>query len=168
MAFAIQTPSLGYPPIAEFIPATDDYVKPVPYGTIVTAWDPDYGSGEFIFLKGIGSTERGSAVHYSTDDFSTALAAANGIGPVAFAMSACVANKAGWYQISGKAVAKVGTVVDNANVYLTATPGSLDDAVVDGDMVHLAKFASANGTPAAGLAEIEIHRPYTDDITTND
>jgi hypothetical protein len=35
-------------------------------------------------------------------------------------------------------------------------------------MVHLAKGASAVGTPAAGLAEVEIHRPYTDDITTND
>jgi hypothetical protein len=83
-------------------------------------------------------------------------------------MAATVASEFGWYQISGKAVVKAATVVDNANAYISGTAGTLDDAVVDGDMVHLAKFASANGTPAAGFAELEIHRPYTDDITTND
>ena len=41
------------------------------------------------------------------------------------------------------------------------------NAVVDGDMVHLAKGASAVDTPSAGLAEFEISRPYTDDITTS-
>ncbi|MCC6982635.1 MAG: hypothetical protein IT535_05145 [Bauldia sp.] len=83
-------------------------------------------------------------------------------------MSAKVASQYGWYQISGKAVVEAGTVADNANVYATATPGQVDDAVVDGDMVHLAKFASADGTPSAGQAECEIHRPYNDDITAND
>lgn len=168
MAYAIQDPSLGYPPIAEFIPTTDDYIKPVPYGTIVVANDPTYGAGEFIFLKGVASTTQYMAVVYNMDDFSTTLLNANAIGPVAIAQAACVANKAGWYMISGKGPIKAGTVVDNANVYATSTDGQVDDAVVDGDMVHLAKFASANGTPSAGLAEVEIHRPYCDDIAAND
>ena len=169
MAYAIQTPSLGYPPIAEFIAATGDYITPPPYGTIVTAVDPTYGSGEFIFLKGLDTTGVGTWVTYNLDDGSTALLAANAIGPVAVAMSACVTGKAGWYQISGKAVGKVlASYADNGLVFATATAGSVDDAVVDGDMVHLAKGASAIGTPSAGLAEFEISRPYTDDITTND
>jgi hypothetical protein len=164
MAYAIQTPSLGYPPIAEFIPTTDDYVKPVPYGTIVTAWDPTYGSGEFIFLKGVASTELGSWVTYNLDDGSTTLLVANAIGPVAVAMSANVANKAGWYQISGKAIGKALTgFVDNANVYSTATAGSVDDAIVAGDRVQHAKGASAVGTPSTGLAEFEISRPFVND-----
>ena len=90
--------------------------------------------------------------------------AANAIGPVAVAASATVASTYGWYRISGKTVAKALTgFADNANVYATATPGSVDDAVVAGDRVKNAKGASAVGTPAAGFAEFEINRPFMDD-----
>jgi len=163
MAFTPMNPSLGYPAITEIVAQSDGYILPVPYGTIITATDPTYGAGEFIFLKGLASTERGSVVIYNSDDFSTKLAVANDIGPVAVAMGAVVANKAGWYQIQGKAVVKAGTVSDNGNVYLTATDGTVDDAVVSGDLVVNAKFASANGTPASGLAECEIARPFVAD-----
>ncbi len=141
----------------------------VPLGTRVRAVDATYGEGEFIYLLGVASTAVGSWVHFNADDYSTALAAANGIGPVATAMSANVAWWYGWYQIYGKAVGKaLAGYADNAAVYLTATAGSVDDAVVDGDMVHNAKGASAVGTPSTGLAEFEIQYPYTDDIATND
>ena len=165
MAYTIMNPSLGYPPIAEFV-ATDSsgYVEPVPHGTIVTATDPTYGSGEFIFLKGAASTGVGSWVTYNLDDNSTTLLAANAIGPVAVAMAATVAGYSGWYQISGKVVGKALTgFADDANVYATATAGSVDDAVVAGDRVKLAKGASAVDTPSAGLAEFEISRPFMDD-----
>jgi hypothetical protein len=135
-----------------------------PLGSIVDASDPTYGAGEFIYLKGVGSTAVGSWVTYDADDFSTTLLAANAIGPVAVAMSANVANQYGWYQIQGKAVGKALTgFVDNANVYATATAGSIDDAVVAGDRVKNAKGASAVDTPSAGLAEFEIARPWMDD-----
>jgi hypothetical protein len=140
-----------------------------PLGTIVTAFDETYGSGEFIYLKGVASTVVGSAVTYNLVDGTTTLLVADAIGPVAFAMSVTdAATDFGWYQISGVAVAKSDTVADNANVYIDNTAGQVDDAVVDGDMVHLAKFASASGTPSAGFALVEISRPYTDNITTND
>jgi len=133
-------------------------------GLIVRAKDPTYGVGEFIYLQGVASTEVGSWVTYNQDDNSTALLAANAIGPVAVAMSASVANNYGWYQIAGKAVGKaLASFADNANVYATATAGSVDDAVVAGDRVKLAKGASAVGTPSAGLAEFEIARPFMDD-----
>lgn len=133
-------------------------------GTIVRAKDPTYGVGEFIYLKGVALTAVGSWVTYNSDDNSTALLAANAIGPVAVAMSACLANQYGWYQISGKAVGKaLADYVDNALVYATATAGSVDDEVVAGDRVKLAKGASAVGTPSTGLAEFEIQRPFMDD-----
>lgn len=133
-------------------------------GLIVNAKDPTYGVGEFIYLKGVASTVVGSWVTYNADDNSTALLAANAIGPVAVAMSATVVDTYGWYQISGKAVGlALAGFVDNANVYATATAGSVDDAVVAGDRVKLAKGASAVGTPSAGLAEFEIQRPFMDD-----
>lgn len=133
-------------------------------GLIVRAKDPIYGVGEFIYLKGVASNTANTWVTYNLDDWSTTLLAANAIGPVAVSMSACVANQFGWYQISGKAVAKVLTgFVDNANVYATATAGSVDDAIVAGDRVKGAVGASAIGTPSAGLAEFEIARPFMDD-----
>ena len=164
MAYVIQENSLGWTPIA-----TVDTTQRHPLGTIVRARDDTYGSGEFIYLKGVASTAVGSWATYNLDDGSTTLLVANAIGPVGVAMSASVASTYGWYQISGKAVGKALTgYVDNALVFATATDGSVDDTVVDGDMVHLAKGASALDTPSTGLAEFEISRPYTDDITTND
>lgn len=122
------------------------------------------GEGEFIYLKGVASTAVGSWVIYNSDDGTTALLAADAIGPVAVAMSANVANQYGWYQIQGKAVGKALTgFADNANVYATATAGSVDDAVVAGDRVKQAKGASALDGPATGMAEFEIDRPFVDD-----
>lgn len=159
MAFRITDQLLGSQPIAD-----TDTTQRHPLGTIVRAVDPTYGGGEFIYLLGVASTAVGSWVTYNPDDFSTALLAANAIGPVAIAMSANVASQYGWYQIQGKAVGKVLTgFVDNANVYATGTAGSIDDAVVAGDRVKGAVGASAIGTPSADLAEIEIARPFMDD-----
>lgn len=161
MPFVIIDSIIGTQPIA----ATETTVSAVnPLGTIVVAKDSTYGAGEFIYLKGVANTEVGSWVTYNADDFSTTLLAANAIGPVAIAMSANVANQYGWYQIQGKAVGKaLAAFADDANVYATATAGSVDDAVVAGDRVKLAKGASAVGTPSAGLAEFEIARPFMDD-----
>lgn len=167
MAYVFHTPHLGMPPIAATLPASSAAGRSTPgpwLGDVHRAQDPVYGTGEFIYLKGVASTELGSWVLYNPDDWSTSLLAANDIGSVAVAMSANVANQYGWYQIKGKAIGKVLTgFVDNANVYSTATAGSVDDAVVAGDRVKNAKGASAIGTPSAGLAEFEIDRPFVDD-----
>ena len=161
MAYTITETTLGVQPIALEETTANQAVA---LGTIVQAADPDLGSGEFIYLKGVASTVVGSFVTYNSADNTTALLAANAIGPVAVAMSPCVAGEFGWYQISGKAVGLALTgFLDNANVYATATAGSVDDAIVAGDRVKLAKGASAVGTPAAGLAYFEIQRPFMDD-----
>lgn len=161
MAYVVTDTRLGVPQIN----VTETTAAPaVPLGTIIQAADPTLGNGEFIYLKGVASTAVGSWVTYNATDYSTELLAANAIAPVAVAMSANVANQYGWYQISGKAVGKALTgYADNALVYATATAGSVDDAVVSGDRVKLAKGASAVDTPSAGLAYFEIHRPFMDD-----
>lgn len=131
-------------------------------GLVVQAVDPTLGSGEFIYLLGLLATAIGSWVTYNQDDNSTTLLAANAIGPVAIAMSANVAAQYGWYQIGGKASGlALAAFADNANVYATATAGSVDDAVVAGDRVKRAKGASV--IVGAGLAEFEIDRPFMDD-----
>lgn len=163
MTFRAISTGAGFPAIGAVV--TDDaYNDVTPLGTIITAVDPTYGAGEFIFLEGAANTAIGSWVTYNADDYSTTLLAANAIGPVAVAMAATVASTKGWYQIGGKAVGKALTgFADNANVYATATAGSVDDAVVAGDRVKRAKGASAVDTPSTGLAEFEIDRPFMDD-----
>lgn len=159
MAYVFTENSIGWQPVA-----VNETSQKHPLGTIRRAKDPVYGEGEFIYLKGVASTAVGEWVTYNMDDGSTVRLAANAIGPVAVAMAATVANEFGWYQIQGKAVGKVLTgFADNANVYATATAGSVDDAVVAGDRVKRAKGASAIGTPSAGLAEFEVDRPFMDD-----
>jgi hypothetical protein len=156
MAYSIVAPQLvGWQGIAVVGDA-----QAHPLGSIVQAYDPTYGWGEFIYLKGVASTIVGSVVVYNPDDWSTTLTVANIKGPVAVAMAANVANKYGWYQIHGKAVVDAGTVADDGSVYVTATPGEVDDAVVAGDRIKNARFASAN---ANGVADCEIARPFADD-----
>lgn len=159
MAYTIMTQELGAPKIGDV--HTAGYVAAWKLGDIVRAVDPTYGAGEFIYLKGLDSTVVGSVVTYNTDDFSTTLAVADAIGPVAVAMAASVTGKYGWYQIQGKGVAKVlASFADNANCYLTSTAGSVDDAVVAGDYINGMKGASAIDTPSTGLAEVELSRPF--------
>lgn len=169
MTYTPVTPVLGLPAITSHLVA-GTAMNPggrnpgVKAGQIIQATDPTYGVGEFIYLKGLDATAVGTWVTYNLDDWSTALLAADAIGPVAIAMSACVTGEYGWYQISGKAVGKVlALFADNGNVYATGTAGSVDDAVVAGDLVHNAKGASAIDTPSTGLAEMEINRPWMDD-----
>lgn len=131
-------------------------------GKIIRAEDKDttaYGAGEFIYLKGVASTAIGEPVIYDLDAGTTTRAVAGSRGNIAFAMSANVASQYGWYQISGNCVVKTGTVAAGALPYLTATAGTLDDAVVSGDKIDNAKFITANGTPSAGFALVQANRP---------
>lgn len=164
MAYSINNPSLGYPAIGDVIEDANGYVEGPALGTIVTADDPTLGAGEFIYLAGLASTAEGSVVVYNASDYSTKLAVADDIGPIAIAVAATVANTKGWYQIGGKGVAKVAaSFADNANCYLTATDGTIDDAVVAGDYIFGMKGASAIDTPSTGLAYVEMQRPFVKD-----
>lgn len=159
MAYRITNAQVGWQPIAD---TSTTQIHPL--GTKVEAVDPTYGAGTFIYLAGVASTAVGSWVLVNPDNNSTSLLAANDIGSVAVAMSANVASQYGWYQIYGKAIGKaLVSFADNANVYSTATAGSVDDAVVVGDRVKNAKGASAVDTPSTGLAEFEIAFPFVDD-----
>jgi len=158
MAYTIQNPLAGFQPIA-----VTDTTQNHALGTIVTATDPTYGTGEFIYLKGIASTAIGTMVDYDQYLGTTALSPATaGTGPVAVAMSANVALQYGWYQIDGAAVVKApNAMVVGADVFsLAATPGSVDDAAVAGEQILNAKVSTTTGTPSTGFGVIQINRPF--------
>jgi hypothetical protein len=121
------------------------------------------GSGNrYIYLQGVASTAIGSVVTYDEAGLTT-LGVANAVGPIAVAQSASVANKYGWYLVEGSGSAlTAGDVVDNTDVYLTATPGAVDDAVVAGDRIHGALFRAAR--TGAGLVAIQLFSPMVDNI----
>lgn len=158
MAYTIVNTTIGVQAIA-----TTDTVKNHPMGTRVWARDPLYGEGEFIYLAGVASTVVGSLVDYDQYLGTTALSpATGGTGPIAVAMSINVASQYGWYQTSGAAVVKApNAAVVGAEVWmLAATAGSVDDAVVAGEQILGAKFSTTTGIPSAGLAVIQINRPF--------
>lgn len=161
MSYVISEPRVGVSQITDV-----DTTARLPLGTRMKAFDPVYGEGEFIYLEGAANMTANSWVTFNQDDNSTALLAADAIGPVAIAMAAVVADTFGWFQVYGKAVGKVlAGYADNGLVFATATAGSVDDAVVAGDRVKNALGASAIGTPSTGLAEFEIQYPFMDDGT---
>jgi hypothetical protein len=105
----------------------------------------NYGEGEFIYLKGLASTAAGDLVVFNGDGVTTR-SAARVTGPCAVAMSACVASEYGWYQIVGIAKTKSATVAADKQLYVTATAGQVDDAVVAGDLVYNAHSIAADDT----------------------
>lgn len=159
MAYRITDCIAGTQPVA-----TTDTVQNHALGKIVRAVDPVYGDGEFIYLKGVVSTVVGSLVSYDPYLGTTTLAPATGgaSGPLAVAMSANVANQFGWYQIAGTAAVKApNAMTPGANVFmLAATPGSVDDAAVNGEQVLNAVVSTTTGTPSSGLGLITISRPF--------
>lgn len=165
MPYSIDSVNLGWQPISDTT-ATSTITTPLtnpnrqhPLGTIIRAVDPVYGAGEFIYLAGVASTAVGDLVIYDQRAGTTTRAAAGSRGPCAVAMSANLANQFGWYQVSGAAVVKSLTAATNGNVYLTATAGTVDDAVVAGDKVDGARYKTADGNPSAGFAVLQLARP---------
>lgn len=158
MAWIIVEQEIGVQPIAE-----TSTTKNHELGKIVRAKDSSYGGGEFIYLKGVGSTVVGSLVMYDPYLGTTTLnPTTGGIGPVAVAMSVNVLANYGWYQIGGTAaVLAPNAMTAGANVYaLAATAASVDDAQVNGEQVLGAIVATSTGTPSTGLGLISINRPF--------
>lgn len=133
-----------------------------PLGTIITAKDPTYGSGEFIYLKGIGSTVVGSIVNYD-DSFTTALntTALDTPRPLAVAMSANVASQYGWYQISGLAVVTKANTTSLAKGAKLASSAGLAIAIASGLIINGALVAVvASAKSDVTTVKVMINRPH--------
>jgi hypothetical protein len=154
MAYTFTSPRVGAQPIA-----VTETTQLHPIGDRLFATDPTYGAGEFVYLKGVASTAVGDVVIFDQYAGTTTRAVAGSRGPVAVAMSANVASQYGWYQIAGSAVVTCGTVSANAPLFVTATAGSVDDAVVTGDKIDAFVSKTANGTPSAGKLVAQIAHP---------
>lgn len=145
-------------PIGPDLTAVDS-VQLYPLGMRCKALSSSLGGAEFVYLKGVASTVLGDIVVFD-EAFQTTRAVAASRGPLAVAMAPVLANQFGWYQVSGLAVCSVlAAFAADALVYLTATAGNVDDAVVAGQKVDGARSQSAIDTPSTGKAYIMLAYP---------
>lgn len=136
-----------------------------PLGTIIRAYDPTLGEGEFIYLKGVASTVVGSLVTYDQVNATTTLSpnTANLAQPVAVAMSANVASQFGWYQIAGAAVIKkTNTKINPAvQIFLSATAGRIQATVASGkEILNAITINAATVASATSTVTVQINRPF--------
>jgi hypothetical protein len=158
MAFIIDDHRVGWQPIAN-----TETTQAHRLGVIVRANDPTLGSGEFIYLKGIGSTIVGSVVNYD-DNYTTALNTSAVTGPsrpLAIAMSANVASQYGWYQISGLAVAAKSSAVSFADGAALGSTSGFAVAAVTGTVIQSAVVRTvASAKSGVITVPIAIGRPH--------
>lgn len=143
--------------------ATKSTTQYHPLGQIIQAKDPTYGVGEFIYLKGVGSTAVGSWVVYNGSNGTTALATANHNGSLAVSMTTnTTTGSYAWYQISGTAQALGLTSITSTSgfLWLTGTAGSVDDASVIGDAIINAKKTTPVHVVGTFLDTYVIQRPF--------
>lgn len=159
-------PQIGLQPITD-----TGTTQKHPLGTRVKAKDvsntTSFGEAEFIYLKGVASTAAADWVTYNATDFTTTRLAANAVGSVAVAMSANVASQYGWYCIFGKCNGlSANDIAINLPVYIGGT-AAVDDAVVDGDLIHGA-FSRSTITGAVATGVFELTYPFVLDTTGAD
>lgn len=178
MAFTCTEPQMGY--LGSFANtdagvsfansgATVYPTPPTTLGMIVRGYDPTYGQGEFILLRGVASTTVGSAVTYDYITYQTALlpATANLAMPVACSMAATTALLFGWYQISGvctfaKSVAFSVTTITGVPIYVAVTAGLVSTSATSGVQIENAQSANlASVASTTGTLLCVIQRPGT-------
>jgi len=164
MAFYITTPILGAQGIHE-----KSTTQKHGLGEIVQAKDSTYGVGEFVYLKGVGSTAVGSWVGYSPALGTSVLAAASGAYPLAVSMTTNTTTTSyAWYQISGVAQALGLTSITHSSGFLalSGTAGSLDDASIIGDHVFNARKTTTVHVVGTFLDTYNIARPFCTNVVT--
>lgn len=142
--------------------------QPLYPGYLVRAFDPTYGVGEFILLKGVASTAVGSLVTYNTTSYTTTLCpvTANLGQPVAVSMSANTSSSNwSWYQIEGVAVVSKSAVGLSNNVALGINSIGKVGASASGKQILGARTANST-VSATTTVQVIINRPHLQGRTT--
>lgn len=181
MTYTFDEPRLGLLQVANtdagFTPPNQLTVIPTPpavLGTVVRAFDPSFGEGEFICLLGVAGTAIGALVTYDSQTYQTALcpSTANLARPVAVAMSANLATTFGWYQISGSATVLKQTnhqIAANLAVGVSSSAGKIvasSSAGAGKEIEGARKTTTGTAASASTTCVIVIDRPQMQGRTT--
>jgi hypothetical protein len=175
MAFTITDHEAGFLPIgvidtgvltASSVSSGSTTTIPTPPavpGQVVKAFDPTYGMGEFILLKGVASTAVGSLVIFNTTSYTTTLCpvTANLGSPVAVSMTANTSSSNwSYYQIEGVAVVAKSTGLGLAtNVALGVNSIGKVGTSASGKQILGARTANST-VSATTTVQVIINRPH--------
>ena len=131
-------------------------------GQIVKGFDPVYGMGEFILLKGVASTAVGSLVIFNTTSYTTTLCpvTANLGSPVAISMTANTSSSNwSWYQIEGVAVVAKSAVGLASNVAIGVSSIGKVGTSASGKQILGARTANST-VSATTTVQLILNRPH--------
>jgi hypothetical protein len=131
-------------------------------GQIVKGFDPVYGMGEFILLKGVASTAVGSLVIYNTTSYTTTLCpvTANLGSPVAISMTANTSSSNwSYYQIEGVAVVAKSAVGLATNVAIGVSSTGKVGTSASGKQILGARTANST-VSATTTVQLILNRPH--------
>ena len=137
-------------------------------GQIVKGFDPVYGMGEFILLKGVASTAVGSLVIFNTTSYTTTLCpvTANLGSPVAISMTANTSSSNWyWYQIEGVAVVAKSAVGLSNNVAIGVSSTGKVGTSASGKQILGARTANST-VSATTTVQLILNRPHLQGRTT--
>jgi hypothetical protein len=157
LAFKLAEPRIGASSITSV-----DTTQRHPLGTVVTAVDPVYGEGKFIYLAGVASTAAGDLVVFDPKAGTTTRTVAASRGPVAVAQAATVASTYGWYQIFGSApvsTVSAGTGAANSLLAVTSTAGQATVSGTSSVKIDGAICQSTQGSPGTNYTVVLLDFP---------
>ena len=137
-------------------------------GQIVKGFDPVYGMGEFILLKGVASTAVGSLVIFNTTSYTTTLCpvTANLGSPVAISMTANTSSSNwSYYQIEGVAVVAKSAVGLANNVAIGVSSTGKVGTSASGKQILGARTANST-VSATTTVQLILNRPHLQGRTT--
>lgn len=143
--FASVSPTLGTQPFNDWF--VSDTVQRQPLGMTVTATDPYWGTGKFVYLKSAATVVKGSVVMWD-EAYNAALIpnTANQGFAVGFAMYPAASGNFFWAQTEGRVVYVTGsTVAADTAIGITAA-GTLGTLAAGKQILNLRNRIAATGT----------------------
>lgn len=143
--FAAISPTVGTQPFNDWF--APDTSQRQPLGMVVTAVDPYWGTGEFIYVKSNDAILKGSLVTWDETYQGTLTPSTTLQGfPIGVAMAPMASGTFGWLQLSGRAVYKTNATVAADAAIAVAAAGIAGASVAGKQIVNARNRVSATGT----------------------
>jgi predicted RecA/RadA family phage recombinase len=143
--FASISPTLGTQPFNDWF--TPDTNQRHPLGMTVTAVDPYWGAGKFVYVKSADAILKGSLVTWSEVYAGTLLPSTAGQGfQFGVAMNAIPSGSYGWLQTEGLAVYKTNATVAADTAVAVAAAGIAGTLANGKQLLNTRNRISATGT----------------------
>jgi predicted RecA/RadA family phage recombinase len=151
--FSAISPTLGTQPFNDWF--TPDTVQRQPLGMTVTAVDPYWGTGKFVYIKSADAIIKGSLVMWTEAYAGALLPSTTGQGfSFGVAMNSIPSGSYGWVQTEGFAVYKTNaTVAADAGVAVAAA-GIAGTLVAGKQLLNTRNRIAATGTKTVTAATV--------------